>query len=98
MLDTLVATSAADYALLCEALAEFDAREYLASIHVPMLVLSGELDPVTPPELGSALADGVVNGRHLTVRGASHQAVIESPRIVGEAILEFCTEIEGRTA
>jgi pimeloyl-ACP methyl ester carboxylesterase len=39
---------------------------------VPALVLSGDLDPVTPPTWGEAVVKSLRNGRHLTVPGTGH--------------------------
>jgi pimeloyl-ACP methyl ester carboxylesterase len=39
----------------------------------PVLLLSGELDPVTPPEYAErAIAGGLTNARHLVARGQGH--------------------------
>lgn len=39
---------------------------------VPALLLSGELDPVTPPRYGEQVAQGLANGRHLVLKGQGH--------------------------
>ena len=39
---------------------------------VPALVLSGDLDPVTPPEWGESVVKTLKNGRHITVPGTGH--------------------------
>jgi pimeloyl-ACP methyl ester carboxylesterase len=39
---------------------------------VPTLLLSGELDPVTPPSWGELVAQGLSRSRHITVPGAGH--------------------------
>ena len=39
---------------------------------IPTLLLSGELDPVTPPAYGERVAAGLANGRHLVLRGQGH--------------------------
>ncbi|PJJ97427.1 alpha/beta hydrolase [Lysobacteraceae bacterium NML91-0213] len=39
---------------------------------IPTLLLSGELDPVTPPAYGERVAAGLSNGRHLVLRGQGH--------------------------
>lgn len=38
----------------------------------PVLLLSGELDPVTPPAYGERVAAGLANGRHVVLRGQGH--------------------------
>ncbi|WND02113.1 alpha/beta hydrolase [Temperatibacter marinus] len=39
---------------------------------IPTLVLSGDLDPVTPPTLGDILMKGLSNARHIIVKGTGH--------------------------
>jgi pimeloyl-ACP methyl ester carboxylesterase len=55
---------------------------------VPALVLSGDLDPVTPPTWGDAVAKHLSNARHFIVPGTGHIAVSSScgARIVREFI------------
>lgn len=89
MLAELESTNSEDYALLCEALAEFDARAWLSEIDVPTLVLAGELDPVTPPAQGQVIAESIGQGRLEIVLEASHQAVVEQPERVATLIREF---------
>lgn len=42
---------------------------------VPVLLLSGELDPVTPPRYGEQVLASLSNGRHLVARGTGHNAM-----------------------
>lgn len=55
---------------------------------VPTLLLSGELDPVTPPRYGEAVVEHLPNGRHLVVRGHGHitMAVGCMPKLVARFI------------
>jgi pimeloyl-ACP methyl ester carboxylesterase len=41
---------------------------------LPVLILSGELDPVTPPELATPLLRWLPNGRQILVHNATHYA------------------------
>jgi pimeloyl-ACP methyl ester carboxylesterase len=43
---------------------------------VPVLALSGELDPVTPPRWADAAVEHLANSRHLVVPGAAHGTVM----------------------
>ena len=43
--------------------------------NVPALVLSGDIDPVTPPEWGESVVKTLKNGRHITVPGTGHGVV-----------------------
>jgi pimeloyl-ACP methyl ester carboxylesterase len=41
----------------------------------PILILEGELDPVTPPLYGVQVLKGLTNGRLLTVKGQGHNVI-----------------------
>ena len=55
---------------------------------VPALILSGDLDPVTPPPLGERWLKGFPNGRHIIVAGTGHNTshVGCMPELIGEFI------------
>ncbi|MFC5741389.1 alpha/beta hydrolase [Dyella tabacisoli] len=41
----------------------------------PVLLLSGEYDPVTPPRNGDEVAKGLSNARHLVLKGQGHNVI-----------------------
>ena len=53
---------------------------------VPALILSGNLDPVTPPPLGDHWAQGFPNGRHIIVEGTGHNTSYAAcmPKLLSE--------------
>jgi len=55
-----------------EAPADFNAP---LATEVPALMLSGELDPVTPPRYGDEVAKTLPNARHLVLRGQGHNVI-----------------------
>ena len=63
--------------------------DVLATIAVPTLVITGEEDAVTGPEVGRELAAGIPGARFLLVEEAGHLANLEQPEIVNEALLDF---------
>jgi pimeloyl-ACP methyl ester carboxylesterase len=54
----------------------------------PVLLLSGELDPVTPPRYGEAVVQHLPNGRHLVARGQGHNVMAAGclPRLMGRFV------------
>ena len=48
---------------------------------VPVLAISGDLDPITPPRYGESVIRGFMNGRHIVVPNRSHNDV--DPCITG---------------
>jgi len=57
---------------------------------VPVLLLSGELDPVTPPEYGDQVAVHFTSSRHLVATGQGHIATTRG--CVGDIVSEFVIE------
>lgn len=67
-----------------------DLKQPVVSAH-PVLVLSGELDPVTPPRYGDAVARHLSRSRHLVARGQGHIVMTRGcmPRLVRRFIDEL---------
>jgi 3-oxoadipate enol-lactonase len=65
------------YAANCAALRDFDARETIAAIHTPTLVISGTHDAATTPADGRFLADHIPGARYVELN-AAHLSNIET--------------------
>jgi 3-oxoadipate enol-lactonase/4-carboxymuconolactone decarboxylase len=76
------------YIQVCEALAEFDVRDQLGKIDVPVLAVAGSADPATPPENLSEIAEGVQQGRLVELEGIAHLPPAEAPATVARLIRE----------
>ena len=63
--------------------------DVLGSVRVPTLVVTGEEDAVTGPEVGRDLAAGIPGARFLLVEEAGHLSNLEQPEVVNEALLDF---------
>jgi 3-oxoadipate enol-lactonase len=74
------------YAAACAMLGEADLRPLLPRIVVPTLVLVGEEDTATPPDMARALAEGIPGAALRILSGARHLSPIERPEEVAEAI------------
>lgn len=75
----VLATDAQGYIATCQALREFHTTDRLAQIHVPTLVIAGELDPGTPVAMSETLAAGIPGARLVVLPQASHLSVLEQP-------------------
>ena len=55
---------------------------------LPVLLLSGELDPVTPPRYAERVLQTLPNGRHLVLRGQAHGTLALGcmPKLLGQFI------------
>jgi pimeloyl-ACP methyl ester carboxylesterase len=60
-----------------------------AKLTVPVLLLWGELDNVTPPALGERLRDEIPAAHFVTVANAGHLLLEDAPAEVGRQLAEF---------
>ncbi|MCP2371859.1 3-oxoadipate enol-lactonase/4-carboxymuconolactone decarboxylase [Agromyces terreus] len=97
-LGTLVDIDDESYARCTEALGGFDRTASLGALTVPTLAISGEHDAVTTPAAMQDLADDVPGGRHVSLDGAAHLAVLEEPAAAAELIAEHLDGAELRAA
>ena len=84
----LLATEPEGYASCCEAIAAHDVRDRLGSIATPTLVIAGEDDPATPPEMAREIADGVPGARLEVLPRMRHLANVEAADEVNRLLLE----------
>jgi len=66
-----------------------DYRPRLASIDIPMLVLCGEKDVISPPKEMREIASAIPGAKYVEISGASHMAPLEFPEPVNAALTEF---------
>jgi 3-oxoadipate enol-lactonase len=77
------------YVSTLHALAEADLSGSVHRIRVPTLVIAGELDPATPPDVGRALAGAIPGAEFELMRGAGHLMCVEQPRAFARALTRF---------
>jgi len=75
------------YARCCEAVGGFDFRSDLERIQAPTLILVGEEDPLTPPEVTELLSERIAGSTTTIVRNAAHLASVEQADFVTAAML-----------
>jgi 3-oxoadipate enol-lactonase/4-carboxymuconolactone decarboxylase len=78
-LSRLVDVDDESYALCCEALAVFDARERARIIPIPTLCVAGQFDIVVPPERVQQLAELIPAGTLEVLSGAGHLPAMDHP-------------------
>lgn len=74
----------------------FDARERVAAIRAPTLVITGDADDIVPHENSVNLAALIPGARLRVVRGGSHAFFIERADEFNRDVADFVTSIEGR--
>jgi 3-oxoadipate enol-lactonase len=73
-----------------------DQRDRAMAINVPALVLVGEEDTVTPPELSHDLVDMIEGAELHTLAGAGHLSNVERPNDFNDAVQAFIERVEAR--
>jgi 3-oxoadipate enol-lactonase len=69
-----------------------DSTPLLGKIEVPTLVIGGEQDGISTPEVMGAMAEKIRDSRHVTLPGAGHLANLEAPEGFNAALKEFLGE------
>lgn len=92
-LNMMARTPTEGYTATCAALRDGDLTGRLAELQTPALVLAGELDVATPPDLGRELAAALPDARFRLIEGAGHLVSVEQPQAVANAIRTFLQEL-----
>jgi pimeloyl-ACP methyl ester carboxylesterase len=66
-----------------------DSTPLLAEIQAPTLVIGGEEDGISSPEVMGAMAQKIPNSRHVTLPRAGHLSNLENPEGFNVALREF---------
>ena len=66
-----------------------DSRSQLGAIRCPTLVLVGDADELTPPELAKEICAGISGARLVVVPDCGHLSTIERPDAVNAALVEW---------
>lgn len=91
-LNMMARTPDEGYTATCAALRDGDLTGRLAELDAPVLVLAGDQDVATPPELSRELAAALPNARFQLIEGAGHLISVEQPETVAGAISTFLQE------
>ncbi|MBD0383589.1 alpha/beta fold hydrolase [Paenibacillus sp. WST5] len=70
-----------------------DSVDLLPSIAVPTLVIAGEQDPITPPDVMKKMADQIKGASYHVIPAASHLTPLEKPEVFNRLLLDFLKSI-----
>ena len=87
--ETMAALRKPSYVKTVEASTHWDRTADLARIEAPTLLVYGEHDELTSPEIGRRLAARIPGARLAIVEGAGHLTNIERPAAFNRAVLDF---------
>lgn len=93
VVETMARINPAAYRIGAEAVWLADQRERAEQIHVPTLVLVGQRDLVTPPDLSNELVDLIPDARMQVIAGAGHISNLEKPSEFNRAVAEFIGQL-----
>ena len=78
---------------MVEALGEHTARDILAQVAVPALVVAAEFDSFTPPKLARELHEHLPDSHYVELAGASHAGIVEQPEFINSAVEDFLVRV-----
>jgi 3-oxoadipate enol-lactonase len=70
-----------------------DSTPLLGEIGVPTLLIGGEDDAISSPEVMGAMAKKIPDSRHVTLPGAGHLSNLEAPEDFNAALVEFLKDL-----
>jgi 3-oxoadipate enol-lactonase len=81
------------FANVARGLQEFRSTDRLASVRVPCLVISGELDRLFPPAVCGEIAKLISGARFSIIPGAGHLSSLDSPKQFNELLMQFLSDL-----
>lgn len=74
------------------AIGKFNVLDRIHTIRVPCLVIAGERDPSTPPDLSRKIVQNISGSQYFEIPGASHMAFLEKPDVFATAVANFLAQ------
>jgi 3-oxoadipate enol-lactonase len=90
----VIRTAVDGYVGTCCALRDSDLTQAAASIDKPTLVLCGDQDIATPPDMARELAKIIPRARLALISGAAHISCVEQPAMMATQITQFLREVQ----
>ena len=89
----VVRTAVHGYLGTCYALRDADLTQAASAIQKPTLVLCGDQDIATPPDMARELARVIPNARLSLIPKAGHISCVEQPGAMAEQMMQFFREV-----
>jgi 3-oxoadipate enol-lactonase len=77
------------YIKTVRASASYNRVANLPNIRVPVLLVFGDVDPLTPPHVGEYMRERIVGSRLVIIEDAGHMTNLERPQAFNAAVMEF---------
>ena len=91
--DAIRATPVAGFAGCCQAIAKIDLLDRLKEIKCPALVMVGDQDHGTPPEMARSIHENLPGSDLLVIPSAAHISNIEQAAVFNQALLGFLNKV-----
>ena len=82
------------YGGCCHAISKVDVLDRLPEIRCPVLIMVGEHDHGTPPDMAREIHRNLPGSSLLVIPSAAHLSNIEQPEIFNRALLEFLAKVQ----
>lgn len=88
------------YSDLLSRLDEHDAEDVLESIDIPVTIVTGDRDLMTPPSTAEHIHRAIPNSRLVVVKGGTHYTPVEYPEVIADELGRLLDRVPGweRTA
>lgn len=77
------------YAAMWEMIADLHLAPRLGEIFYPTLIMTGDSDPICPPQVAQALHYGIASSELVIVPNAAHMCMLEQPAFINERLTSF---------
>ena len=88
----IATTSIGGFAGCCEAISKINTFDRLSEITCPTLILVGEHDHGTPPEMAHAMKEQMHDAIFHQIPNAGHISNIEQPELFNQSLSDFYTQ------
>lgn len=86
----IIETPVEGYASCCAAVREFDVKEQMCNIRLPVMVIAGAADPATPAAVTQQISQAIAGSR-FELLPAAHLSNIECPAAFDRLLTDFLT-------
>ncbi|MGZ8230472.1 MAG: 3-oxoadipate enol-lactonase [Burkholderiales bacterium] len=86
-------TPVAGFVGCCQAISRIDVLDRLREIKCPALVIVGDQDHGTPPEMARAIQQNLPGSKLVVIPSAAHLSNVEQPKAFDDAIVSFLDSV-----
>src|SRR5204862_7210092 len=83
------------YSDLLTRLDEHDAEDVLASIDIPVTIVTGDRDLVTPPSTAEHIHRSIAGSRLVVIKGGTHYTPVEYPAVITDELGRLLDRVRG---